>query len=207
MSKPPVLPYPPEQIEAIRGTAQMLAGTDPTFREALLRDPSGTLGSLVSANSGGRYELQSNLKIVPYEQQEGFVTVVIPSLDKASEGAGNLATLSRACAEDPALRAALKESPVQALQEYLGSKAGAFVEVPAGNELQVLLEDAGELLVVVPPAPAAATAAIATEELVGDGGVEPHMTCPTCSCPSAGGCPTGGCPSAIGCPSYSWDCR
>jgi len=204
---PPLLPLPPEQIEEVRATAQVLAAADPAFREALLKNPGEALGALIAANSNGRYELQRGLQIVAHEASDGVVTLVIPSPDKAVGATGDLAKLSRECGENSAFRAALMASPVQAINEFLGAANDLSARFSADKEVKALLEDAGELLVVVPSASTPSAASIVTDELLADGGAEPHMTCPSCNCPSASYCPSGNCPSAVGCPSYSWNCR
>ncbi len=203
----PTLTITPEQMNELRATAQMLASTDPAFRDALVQNPRDTLAALIEMNSGAAYELQETIDVVTLEQAENTVLVVVPSPDKAIALNTELAKLSLEVANSPEARSALMASPREVLESFLEANGSSAVTLPADKEVKVRLEDGGELIVVVPQASSSPGMSVATGELLSASALEMHMSCLTCHCTTAASCTTGGCCTASGCSTWSSSCR
>lgn len=203
----PALAIAPDQMEELRATAGVLASTDPAFSAALVRDPRQTIAALIELNTGGAYELQSGLNIVALQQPENASFVVIPSPDKAATSNTELAKLSLEVASNPRLREALLSSPAEILESFLRGDGASNGTLTTDKNIKVFLEDAGEVLIVIPQASAASSASVASEELFTRADLEAHMSCHTCDCHTAKSCHTGTCHTAAGCHTWSSSCR
>jgi hypothetical protein len=196
-----------DQLSSLRQDVAEIVATDPQFRAALVADPEGTIRQLVAFNSEGAYALSKNLSIIIHQEGVDEMAIVIPSLDKVEGRQDPLALISLEAALSGDFRAELEENPRQTLEGLLENPDGSKVELPRDKAIKVILEGAGELVLVVPYSPTSADSGIALAELRGSKVLEEHLSCFTCDCFTARSCFTGTCFTASGCFSWSNDCK
>jgi|LauGreDrversion4_2_1035121.scaffolds.fasta_scaffold07303_5 hypothetical protein len=203
----PTLTVSPELMEELRTTAQMLASTDATFREALIQNPQATLAALIEMNSGSAYELQKGIEIKVLEQPKDATFIVIPSPDKAEGLNTDIARLSIESATNQELRDMLVTSPAKALGAFMTESGASISPSLNGSDITVHFEEAGELLLVVGQASSSGLSLVADGELLSKGQLDAYMSCCTCECCTARSCCTGDCCTAAGCCTWSSKCN